>query len=89
MIDEKIKEEFIKSLWHDAKEEPKNNGYIITEYFDPDEKEVKYELDFIIKGRVKWEEYTTLNCIMKWRYLSDILPKEGETDEYKPKEKGE
>lgn len=68
--------EFVKNLWHSSKEEPKEKDYIITKYFDADEKEEMYELDSI-QGLVNWEEYSTLNCIIKWCYLSDILPKKG------------
>lgn len=73
-------EEFLKSLWHSSKEEPKEKGYIITKYFDADEKEVMYELDSI-QGLMNWEEYSTLNCIMEWCYLSDILPQKGGKDD--------
>lgn len=68
--------EFVNSLWRNAKEKPKEKGYIITKYFDLEEKEVKYELDFI-QELVDWKEYTNLNCIMEWCYISDILPKKG------------
>lgn len=67
--------EFLKSLWHPAKEEPKEKGYIITKWWVDSLNDTYYECDNI-QDRVKWEEYTKGNHIMGWCYLSDILPTE-------------
>ena len=68
--------EFVKSLWHPAKEEPKEKDYIITKWWDDELTEILYECDNI-QGRVRWEEYCKLNNILEWCYLSDILPQKG------------
>ena len=68
--------EFLKNLWHPNTEEPdKSNGDIITLGFDNDA-----YLQF--KESVLWNEeswrHSISRCqIIKWAYLSDILPKEG------------
>lgn len=66
-------QEFLKGLWHDAKEEPKEKGYIITKWWVDSLNDTYYECDNI-QDRVKWGEYTKGNHIMGWCYLSDILP---------------
>ena len=68
--------EFLKNLWHPNTEEPdKSKGDIITLGFDNDA-----YLQF--KESVLWNEeswrHSISRCqIIKWSYLSDILPKEG------------
>ncbi len=68
--------EFLKNLWHTNTEEPdKSKGDIITLGFDNDA-----YLQF--KESVLWNEeswrHSISRCqIIKWAYLSDILPKEG------------
>lgn len=83
LIEEDFKEganwainEFLKNLWHPNTEEPdKSKGDIITLGFDNDA-----YLQF--KESVLWNEeswrHSISRCqIIKWAYLSDILPKEG------------
>ena len=68
--------EFLKNLWHQNTEEPdKSKSDIITLGFDNDA-----YLQF--KESVLWNEeswrHSISRCqIIKWAYLSDILPKEG------------
>ena len=68
--------EFIKNLWHPNTEEPdKSKSDIITLGFDNDA-----YLQF--KESILWKEeswrHSISRCqIIKWAYLSDILPKEG------------
>lgn len=68
--------EFLKNLWHPNTEEPdKSKSDIITLGFDNDA-----YLQF--KESVLWNEeswrHSISRCqIIKWAYLSDILPKEG------------
>ena len=68
--------EFLKDLWHPNAEEPdKSKSDIITLGFDNDA-----YLQF--KESVLWNEgswrHSISRCqIIKWAYLSDILPKEG------------
>lgn len=63
---------FKNALWHDASEEQKENERIITEFRDNG---VSYELDIPYEN---WECYCAFNDILRWCYLSDILPKGGE-----------
>lgn len=63
---------FKNVLWHDASEEPKENERIITEFRDNG---VSYELDIPYDN---WECYCAFNDILRWCYLSDILPKGGD-----------
>ena len=71
-----MQEEFLKDLWHPNTEEPdKSKSDIITLGFDNDA-----YLQF--KESVLWNEeswrHSISRCqIIKWAYLSDILPKEG------------
>ena len=68
--------EFLKGLWHPNTKEPdKNKSDIITLGFDNDA-----YLQF--KESILWKEeswrHSISRCqIIKWTYLSDILPKEG------------
>lgn len=68
--------EFLKDLWHPNTKEPdKNKSDIITLGFDNDA-----YLQF--KESILWKEeswrHSISRCqIIKWAYLSDILPKEG------------
>ena len=63
---------FKSALWHDISEEPKKNERIITEFRDNG---VSYELDIPYEN---WECYCAFNDILRWCYLSDILPKGGD-----------
>ena len=73
--------EFVKSLWHDASEEPRDhtdivyvneNGSVWSEYdYYADNYDDAFHtgwLSFVNNGVLR---------VIKWCYLSDILPKEG------------
>ena len=66
-------EEFVKSLWHDASEEPKPDTHCIGCYNDLPGYMVFFcdPLDC-----VGWDTYVKYSSLSKWCYLSDILPKE-------------
>lgn len=71
--------EFINSLWHDASDAPKDYTDII--YVDGDNNvwnENTYYADnyddLFCKG---WQSFVSSRDVVKWCYLSDILPKEG------------
>ena len=72
--------EFIKSLWHDASEKPKQHKMIIAltggmESLMNFDAEV-YNFPFALpKG--DWVDLVDQDGIMRWCYLDDILPKEG------------
>lgn len=65
-------EEFKKSLWHDASEEPEKNKLIIEKIFD--EHGYDYELDCPTYSCRTWVEMVKIFDIIKWCYLDDILP---------------
>lgn len=66
-----VQREFVKSLWHDASEEPKSNKEIITltKYYGAE--------TLNLSGVFDWEYIAHLHNIIRWAYLDDILPKEG------------
>lgn len=66
-------EEFLKGLWHDAKEEPKVMERVITHSKDND----TYKVITWIVMLHTWDVYTEIGHIDKWCYLNDLLPKEG------------
>ena len=65
-------EEFVKSLWHDASEEPAKDTLCIGRY---------EAFDYCVFFKVTelsepWEGYVRHTSLMKWCYTDDILPKE-------------
>ena len=69
--------EFLKDLWHDAEEEPdKSKSDIITLGFDNDDY-LQFK-ESIIWNKESWRHSISRCQIIKWAYLSDILPKEDE-----------
>ena len=67
--------EFLKDLWHDAEEEPdKSKSDIITLGFDNDDY-LQFK-ESIIWNKESWRHSISRCQIIKWAYLSDILPKE-------------
>lgn len=67
--------EFLKDLWHPNTEEPdKSKSDIITlGYYDDAYLQFK---ESIIWNKESWRHSISRNHIIKWAYLSDILPKE-------------
>ena len=65
-------EEFVKSLWHDASEEPMQNRLIIAL---SKAQMVVYDFEFTKEN--KWKKNFQQCKIVRWAYLDDILPKEG------------
>ena len=72
--------ELIKSLWHDASEKPKQHKMIVaitggTDSLTNFDAEV-YNFPFkMSKG--DWVDLVDQDGIVRWCYLSDLLPKEG------------
>lgn len=67
----------LESLWHNANEEPNIEYEIICQddsenYRVTNIKEVKYQYQ---NG---WQECVASNYIVRWAYIKDLLPKEGE-----------
>ena len=68
--------EFLKNLWHPNTEEPdKSKSDIITLGFDNDAY-LQFK-ESIIWNEESWRHSISRCQIIKWAYLSDILPKEG------------
>lgn len=65
------------NVWHDASEEPKGvyqimcqdkfAKYWMTDYYE--------DKEYNGKG---WKECVECECIIRWAYISDLLPKGGE-----------
>ena len=65
----------LKSLWHDASEEPQGDNWEILCVDD-------FDLFWVV-SRVNalwlynnWEEYTVIEGVKMWAYISDLLPKQ-------------
>lgn len=68
--------EFLKDLWHPNTEEPdKSKSDIITLGFDNDAY-LQFK-ESILWNKESWRHSISRCQIIKWAYLSDILPKEG------------
>lgn len=68
--------EFLKGLWHPNTEEPdKSKSDIITLGFDNDAY-LQFK-ESILWNKESWRHSISRCQIIKWAYLSDILPKEG------------
>ena len=66
----------LESLWHDAYEEPQGEYKIICQ----DEFEHVWLTDWREASKQHasgWEEYAACECIVRWAYVSDIMPKGG------------
>ncbi len=69
-----MKEEFLKNLWHSNTEEPdKSKSDIITLGFD-DDAYLQFK-ESILWQKESWRHSISRCQIIKWAYLSDILPK--------------
>lgn len=68
--------EFLRDLWHPNTEEPdKSKSDIITLGFDNDAF-LQFK-ESIFWNKESWRHSISRCQIIKWAYLSDILPKEG------------
>ena len=69
-------DEFLKDLWHPNTEEPdKSKSDIITLGFD-NNAYLQFK-ESILWNEESWRHSISRCQIIKWAYLSDILPKEG------------
>ena len=69
--------ESLKDLWHSIKEEPdKSKSDIITLGFDNDAF-LQFK-ESIFWNKESWRHSISRRQIIKWAYLSDILPKKGD-----------
>lgn len=71
--------EFLKDLWHDASEEPKKGKNIV--YYDGEgvylHTWIPRTYDSINFVKETWKEFSAMNGLRSWCYISDILLKEG------------
>lgn len=74
----KCADEHPKNIWHDASKEPQNKPFRIICQDDWGNVEVVEDdvVKFVYQG--DWEAYVKDNCIIRWAYISDLLPKGGE-----------
>lgn len=66
---------FKNAIWYDAKEEPEEHKFIITQWLH--EGEICYEADRK-QPKVDWQNHVAENNIIKWCYIEDILAKGGD-----------
>lgn len=69
-----------QNIWHDASEMPDKQGNLL--YILPQGSlhisNIPSTLRTCKLDKVRWEEYVKELGIIKWAYISDILPKRGE-----------
>ena len=77
-------EQFLKDLWHDAKEEPINGDILVESTYTSDGFSQKcYSVEYIADIDITyydWKEYVEQNCVTRWLYIEDLLPKKGGSD---------
>ena len=61
-------QEFLKELWHDVSEVPKETNYI-AQYYDGDFFDV-------FQNNFEWEQFVKEIGITRWCYIDDLLPKQ-------------
>lgn len=58
----------INSVWHDVKEEPKRDVWILAQIGDD-----VFDTT-IIEAEDNWDKLSMVMNIMRWTYVSDLLP---------------
>lgn len=66
----------LSALWHDASEEPKGTYIILCRNNDNDFWVVDW--DYTNGYYISWQDYSDVNDVKSWAYISDLLPKGGE-----------
>jgi len=70
--------EFVKSLWHPAKEEPKEKDKMLMVEVGKNKKEYvhfKRNQGCLFGG---WKHYVNMVDVTRWLYIDDLLPKKGD-----------
>ena len=67
-------DEHPKNVWHDVSEEPKEYPIIYQDEFS-DVQIMQFSLKDFVDG---WEDFKGYECVTRWAYISDLLPKGGE-----------
>lgn len=57
--------------WHSVKEVPIPEEWILTQWYDGEDGEFKYETDYRNSDK-NWKYYVQRNNITKWCYIDDI-----------------
>lgn len=70
----KFADEHPKNVWHDVSEEPKEYPIIYQDEFS-DVWIMQFSLKDFVDG---WEDFKGFECVTRWAYIKDILPKGGE-----------
>ena len=79
----------LKSLWHDASEEPQSGIEMLIEY-ESQWGTYKYHGTFYLHkdSEVRWKELCEEQKVIQWAYISDLLPKQfGNSERLKGGEK--
>ena len=62
----------LESLWHDASEEPQEDGWILVQ-FSTD----VYDTLALPRDIDVWYDFIKMRNFARWAYISDLLPKGG------------
>ena len=63
----------LKSLWHDASEEPQGPYIILCDGLD--NRQWVVEWLYIDMSYANWQDYVERIDVSRWAYISDLLPK--------------
>lgn len=63
------------NVWHDASEEPKGDYIILCDGLDNLQWTVCYQ--HIDMSYANWQDYVDAIKVIRWAYVSDLLPKGG------------
>lgn len=63
------------SLWHDASEEPKGTYIVLCDGLDNRQWVVDYL--HIDMSYANWQDYADAISVIRWAYITDLLPKGG------------
>ena len=66
-----MQEELLKDLWHPASEEPEKNHFVLFKTAGN-----SFETEYI--GKNDWATIVRCFKVVKWFYVDDLLPKEGD-----------
>ena len=61
------------NVWHDASEEPHENGWILLQFSTDVYDTLKLPRDVGV-----WLDFVKMRNFVRWAYISDLLPKGGE-----------
>lgn len=67
----------LSSIWHSASEEPEGANWEILCQDENDGCWVENRIDAQLLHK-DWNAYTEIEKIVRWAYIKDLLPKEGE-----------